>query len=198
MFPFANDSIRKRFRRIPILETERLILRKITLADAGDMYEYSRDPETSKFLLWEAHPNLRYTRSHILYLQKAYAKCEFFDWGVIEKASGKFIGTCGFTEIYDKERRAEIGYVLSPKFHRRGYAPEAVKCILQYGFEELGLEKCSGRFMEENAASQKVLTRLGFWNDTTKKEDFYKRGKVQKILTFSLTKQEFEKKYRIL
>lgn len=197
MFSFADTSIRKRFRRIPILETERLILRKIVLSDTSDMYEYSRDPETSKFLLWEPHPNLRYTRSHILYLQKAYAKGEFFDWGVVEKESGIFIGTCGFTEIYEKEKRAEIGYVLSPRFHRRGYAPEAVECILHYGFEELGLEKCSGRFMEENTASQKVLTRLGFQNDTTKHEDFFKRGKLQKILTYSLTKPEFEKKYRI-
>ena len=60
-----------------------------------------------------------------------------------------------------------------------------------YGFETLGLIKLSGRFMEDNEASRKILERFGFTDDTTKSESIYKRGKKQRILTYSLTKEEY-------
>ncbi|MBR2616551.1 MAG: GNAT family N-acetyltransferase [Clostridia bacterium] len=186
-----SGPIRKSFRTIPTLETERLILRKILPEDEEDMYEYSRDPETSKYLLWEPHTSRAFTRAHIAYLQKAYRDAAFFDWALVEKESGKMIGTCGFTEIYESKRCAEVGYVLSPLYHRRGLAPEALGRVLQYGFEILGLKSVCARFMEDNEASQKVLKRMGFWEDTRKKESFYKRGKKQRILTYSITSEEY-------
>ena len=191
MFGLNLYPIRRSFRTIPALETRRLILRKILPQDEDDMYEYSRDPETSKYLLWEPHASRSYTRAHIRYLQDAYNRASFFDWALIEKESGKMIGTCGFTEIYEREKRAEVGYVIAPQFHRRGFAPEALERVMEYGFETLGLIKLSGRFMEDNEASRKILERFGFSDDTTKSESIYKRGKKQRILTYSLTKEEY-------
>ena len=193
--PEKTRSIRKSFRRIPELETERLYLRKLTLRYARDFYEYAKDPETSKYLLWSPHPSLRYTVQYVLFLQKQYARGRFFDWAVIDKESGKMIGTCGFTEIYEKENRCEVGYVFSPAFHRRHLAPEALERVLRYGFLELGLNKASARFMEDNIASRKVAERMGFWNDTEKTEYFAKNGKLQKIYTYSLLKSEFLKRF---
>ena len=191
MFSLNLYPIRRSFRTIPTLETKRLILRKILPQDEDDMYEYSRNPETSQYLLWEPHASRSYTRAHIRYLQDAYNRASFFDWALIEKESGKMIGTCGFTEIYEREKRAEVGYVIAPNFHRRGFAPEALEKVMEYGFLTLGLVKLSGRFMEDNEASRKVLERFGFWNDTMKNESIYKRGKKQRILTYSLTKEKY-------
>ena len=84
-----SGPIRKSFRDIPTLETPRLILRKILPSDEEDMYEYSRDSETSKFLLWEPHTSRAYTRAHIQYLQKEYQNASFFDWALVERASGR-------------------------------------------------------------------------------------------------------------
>ena len=191
MFCFNLYPIRRSFRTIPTLETERLILRKILPCDENDMYEYSRDPETSKYLLWEPHASRSYTRAHIRYLQDAYNRASFFDWALIEKESGKMIGTCGFTEIYEREKRAEIGYVIAPAFHRRGFAPEALKKVMEYGFLTLGLTKLSGRFMEDNEASRTILERFGFQNDTVRNESIFKRGKKERIFTYSLTKDQY-------
>ena len=191
MFLFASGPIRKSFRQIPTLETRRLTLRKILPKDEGDLFEYARDPETSKFLLWEPHGSREYTRAHIRYLQDQYRKASFFDWALVEKESGKMIGTCGFTEIYEREKRAEVGYVIAPSFQRKGYAPEALEKVMDYGFRTLGLEKLSARFMSDNLASEKVLLRLGFRDDTRRKESIVKRGKKQIILTYSLEKSEY-------
>lgn len=191
MFGFGSGPIRRSFRNIPTLETKRLVLRKILPKDEDDMYEYSKDPETSKYLLWEPHTSRGYTGAHIRYLQSAYNQASFFDWALIEKKSGKMIGTCGFTEIYEREKRAEVGYVIAPAFHRQGFAPEALEKVMEYGFLKLGLIKLSGRFMEDNEASKKVLERFGFTDDTKKKESIPKRGKLQRILTFSLTAEKY-------
>jgi len=194
MIFFRSGPIRKSFRNIPQLETKRLILRRILPQDEEDMYEYSKDPETSRYLLWEPHSSRGFTRAHIRYLQEQYRRSAFFDWALIEKKSGKMIGTCGFTEIYERERRAEVGYVLSPRFHRQGLAPEALSRIMEYGFLTLGLRRLEGRIMEDNLASRKVLERSGFADATSKNETIYKRGKKQKILTFAIEADAFSTK----
>ena len=155
------------------------------------MYEYSRNPKTSEFLLWEPHTSKNYTKAHIRYLQSQYQKGAFFDWALIEKKSGKMIGTCGFTEIYEKKLIGEIGYVISPEFQRKGYATEAVQKVLKYGFCTLKLEKISARFMGDNIGSKKILLNVGFQDDTKRKETIIKRGKKQTIYTFSLLKNEY-------
>lgn len=197
MIRFGSGPIRKSFRSIPTLETPRMILRKILPSDEGDMFEYSRDPDTSQYLLWEPHSSREFTKAHIRFLQEEYRRAAFFDWALVLKENGKMIGTCGFTEIYEREKRAEIGYVLSPRYHRLGLAPEAVRQVMQYGFETLGLLRLEARFMEDNKASEKVLIRLGFQDDTKKKEILTKRGKKQRIITYALTANEyFENKKR--
>lgn len=192
IFQFSGP-IRRSFRTIPVLETKRLILRKILPTDESDMYEYAKDPETSRFLLWEPHSSRSFTRAHLLYLQNQYQRAAFFDWALVEKESGKMIGTCGFTEIYEKEKRAEVGYVIAPAFHRKGFAPEALSKVMEYGFEALGLLQLDARFMEENLASEKVLLRSGFQPNPKGKETILKRGKKQRILTYSITKDEYFK-----
>lgn len=193
MFSRKSGPIRRSFKDIPTLETTRLTMRKILPKDQEDMYEYSRDPETSKYLLWEPHSSPMFTLAHITLLQTCYEKATFFDWALILKENGKMIGTCGFTEIYEKQKKAEIGYVIAPKFHRKGYAPEAIKRVMEYGFETLGLCELSARFMEDNKASEKVLLRLGFSSNTTKNESILKRGKRQQILTYTLKKEDYLK-----
>ncbi len=191
-----SGPIRRSFRTIPTLETSRLRLRKILPEDEEDMYEYSKDPETSKFLLWEPHNSRNFTRGHLKYLQAQYQKAAFFDWALVLKETGKMIGTCGFTEIYEREKRAEIGYVIAPAFHRQGFAPEALRRVMEYGFETLGLLSLSGRLMEDNKASEKVLLRLGFQRDERRKESIYKRGKKQRILTYTLTTEEYHSRVK--
>ena len=91
------------------LETDRLILRKISKKDAPDMYEYAKDPEVSRYLTWSAHESLSYTTRYIKFLKSKYRSGEYFDWGIELKSNGKFIGTCGFSVFDSENRKAEIG-----------------------------------------------------------------------------------------
>ncbi|MFA6948408.1 MAG: GNAT family N-acetyltransferase, partial [Eubacteriales bacterium] len=74
------NRLRKIFSRIPELETQRLILRRMRPSDADDMYEYSRDPEVTRYLLWSPHPSRDYTKRYLEQLQSEYRLGEFYDW----------------------------------------------------------------------------------------------------------------------
>ena len=177
---------------LPVLESDRLLLRPVEMKDAADMYDYSRDPETSKYLLWEPHPNSSYTREHIQRLLRQYKSLQFFDWALVEKTSKKMIGTTGFTRISGLRETAEIGYVLSPAFHKKGLAPEAIKSVLAFAFDTLKLKSVFCRIMEDNVPSRKVVSRLGFRFLGFEKEPIIKRGHKQRVARYQLSSESYE------
>jgi ribosomal-protein-alanine N-acetyltransferase len=86
---------------------------------------------------------------------------EFYDWAVVERESGRMIGTCGFTRFDLPHNSAEIGYVLNPDFHGRGYGTEAAARVVRFGFERLRLHRIEARFIQGNEASLHVMEKLG-------------------------------------
>lgn len=190
---FFPRGLRDKLSPLPVMTTDRLVMRPVTMEDAPDMFSYSRDPETSKYLLWEPHPDLRFTENHIRELLRQYRLLTFFDWALTDKESGRMIGTAGFTRILPNKRRAEISYVLSPAYHRRGLAAEAAGAVIAFGFEELNMRALYCRIMEENLASRKVAQKLGFTFAGFEKQMLRKRGRMQRIAQYSLTKETYEK-----
>ena len=125
-----KEQIYQIFSHMPSMESARLLLRPLHVLDAEDMYDYARREDVTTYLLWLPHPSISYTRDYLSYIEERYLIGEFYDWAVVEKASGKMIGTCGFTRIDAPHNAAEIGYVLNPDFHGKGYGTEALRLIL--------------------------------------------------------------------
>ena len=166
------------------LETDRLILRKISKSDAKDMYEYAKNPDVSKYLTWSAHESLRYTRSYIKFLIKKYREGEYFDWAIEEKESHKFIGTCGYSMFDEENFKVEVGYVLNPDFCKRGYATEAVKRIVEYA-KELGMHRVEARIIKENTVSENVIKKCGFILEGIGHDEMYIKGEYKTILHYA-------------
>lgn len=179
---------------MPALETERLELRKLSRYDAEDMYEYSSDPEVPRFLTWEPHESLRYTREYIRFVISRYRTGEYSDWAITLKDSGKMIGTCGFTSVDLLNRRVEIGYVLSGGYRRLGYASEAVVRVMEYAFVELELNRIEARVMEGNAPSVKLLASFGFRHEGTGIKELYVKGNYVNVMHFALCRDEYRAK----
>ncbi len=178
-----------------MLETSRLLLRKISRSDAHDMYEYSRDPEVTRYLLWEPHPDRYYTARYVAYLQTKYHLGEFFDWAVVSRSDGRMIGTCGFTSFNYDTNSAEVGYVLGADHWGRGIAPEAARIVMHYGFAELGLRRIEARYMVGNERSGRVMEKLGMTHDSTVDDAMIVKGKSVSITTCSIERETFIKKY---
>ena len=168
------------------LETDRLILRRIKKQDAEGMYAYAKNPEVSKYLTWSSHESLAYTRGYIRFLQRKYRSGEFFDWGLEEKATGKFIGTCGYSVFDPENRKVEIGYVLNPEHQGKGYATEAVKEIIRYATEELEVHRIEARIIDGNIASEKVIKKCGLRFEGTGIDEMLIKGEYKTIHHYAL------------
>lgn len=179
------------FSKIPTLETERIILRKISVDDADDMYEYSKEYGVTKYLTWSPHADKGVTLDYLIYLQDRYKTGDFFDWAVVCKDTDKMIGTCGFTRFHFKDNGAEIGYVLNPNYYGKGIATEVVGRVVRFGFENLRLERIEGRFMIENEASRRVMEKNGMIFEGVRRNGMLIKGQYRNIGICSILKEDF-------
>lgn len=181
------------FNEFPVFETDRLLLRKVLLKDKEDMFEYARDPEVTKYLLWYEHPDVQYTAKYLRYLQPKYRRGEYYDWAVVNKAQDKMIGTCGFVTFDGDHNNAEIGYVISPKYRGMGYAPEAVRRIISFGFEELGLNRIYARHIVGNDPSGRVMQKSGMSFEGILRSSMYIKEQYRDIALYAVTREDYKK-----
>lgn len=176
---------------MPRLESERLKFRAIKRSDIDDIYEYSKNPNTSKFLLWSPHMSKYTTQEFVDIILSKYKSGEYNDWAIVLKKTNKMIGTCGFTRIDDENKTVEIGYVLNPEFWGNGYATEAVKKILEFAFDELDANRVEARFMLGNDASLAVMKKVGMTFEGYYRDAIIAKGKFKTIGVSSILKKEY-------
>ena len=187
-----KDLIYRLFSHIPALETDRLTLRGMRVSDAPDMYEYARRPSVTEYLTWEPHASVEETRQYLTYVGQRYRTGDFYDWSVVDKESGHMIGTCGFTSFNCPADSAEIGYVLSPAYQGRGLGTEAVRRVLEFGFEELNLHRIEAHFIQGNDASRRLMERVGMTFEGFARESMKIKGKYRTIGTCAILRSEYE------
>jgi ribosomal-protein-alanine N-acetyltransferase len=146
--------------RFPQIETDRLMLRLITLDDLNTMYSIWSDEDVMKYI-----PVARYrTRDDVKeFIPLAIQRWEergFGMFSVTNKNNGEMLGYCGL-QYLDETPEVEIYYGFSKKHWDKGVATEAARAVLRFGFEEAKLESISGITHPENGASQKVLENIG-------------------------------------
>ncbi len=191
-----KETITRIFRHIPRLRTERLLLRRIEREDAPDVYSYASLAEVTRFLLWDPHPSLAYSKAYVDYLQSVYREGSFYDWGVTLLESGRLIGTCGFTSFDFENHSAQIGYVLHTDQHGKGLATEAVGAVLDFGFRKLKLQRIEGRYMEENLASRRVMEKNRMRFEGILRNAVCVRGEYVNVGVCSILRDEFFAKDR--
>ena len=155
-----------------ILETERLLIREMTECDLDDLYRIHDQPGIEGFvapLEDNREIQLEILRS---YIQKVYPIFGFGMWMMVEKTSGRCVGRVGLQmensiciskkeSDEDREPVPELGFIVETSAQRKGYCMEACRAVLEYGFEELGMEKIRAVVTELNTASANLCARLG-------------------------------------
>lgn len=187
-----QEYIHKIFSKIPTLETERLILRPMRFFDAFDMYAYAKLPEVTEFLTWNPHPDIEYTKNYLGFVIGRYKSGEFYDWAVtLKEAEGKMIGTCGFSRIDAPNEIGEVGYVIAPEYQNNGYATEAVRTLIDFGFDSLRLHRIEARFISGNRASFAVMQKCGMTYEGTGRGAMLIKGSYKDIGTCALLREEY-------
>lgn len=145
-----------------ILETDRLILRRLVLEDLDELYALYRDPEIRRYFP-DGTKTRDETQEELEWFMHGHPEHpELGLWATVHKETGKFIGRCGLLpwEI-DGRLETEIAYLLDKSFWHQGLATEAARGILKYAFEQLQVSRLICLMDPENIASQKVAARIG-------------------------------------
>ncbi|MDJ0515958.1 MAG: GNAT family protein [Trichodesmium sp. MO_231.B1] len=184
------------FSNLPTIETERILLRKMSLKDAKDMFEYAQDSQVSKYTGWYTHNSIQDTKLFLQYTINNYKNNEVSNWGIVHKAEQKLIGTAGFIDWNLEDARAEIGYTLSRKYWGKGYMTEVVNAIIYFGFRTMILNRIEARCVIENIASARVMEKVGMKYEGILRECMFIKGKYRDLKIYSILKEEFSaKKY---
>lgn len=168
------------------MESERILLRPITLDDAEDMYEYTSDEETTRFI-YEPHKDLNHTKRVIA---NYYAEEPIGKYAVVLKESNKMIGVIEF-RVKEDIKSGDLGYTLSRYYWGNGYMTEAGKLILELAFKILGLERVYAAYDVRNPASGRVMERLGMKYEGTLRRDHMIKGVLTDSVHYSILKEEY-------
>lgn len=176
----------------PELLTNRLLLRKLQVADVSSLVKYANNKAVSGNVLNIPHP---YTEDDAIcwlnFVREGFKTGERFVFAIVLKESDEFIGAVGLHRN-GKHNGAEMGYWLGESFWNKGYATEAARAVLKFGFEELNLHKIYATHFTDNIASGKVMLRNGMIKEGEWKEH-YKIGDAYKsVIQYRLLKSEYE------
>lgn len=144
------------------IETERLLLRPWTEADARSLYEYARDSAVGPVAGWPPHKSVE---ESLEIIQTVFNRAQCY--AICEKESNRAIGAIelklnGHTDMTEKDDECELGYWLGKPFWGKGYMPEAAKALLNHGFANLGMTTVWCGYYDGNDKSKRVQEKLGF------------------------------------
>jgi Acetyltransferases, including N-acetylases of ribosomal proteins len=174
------------------INTERLLLRPFRYTDDDDMLAYWISDQKIQSLYSEpTYTTKEEVRELLEKYISSYEKADYYRWAIIEKESNICIGQIAIFLVNDKNHFCEIEYALGSKFHRKGFATEAVKAILKFSFNEVNFHKVQVCHKEGNIASQGVIKKCNFTYEGTLRDFFYVDGKYIDRLYYSLLKEEY-------
>jgi ribosomal-protein-alanine N-acetyltransferase len=185
----APIDLSRFFENHPTLETERLILREVTVADAADLHEYFSDPETAVYIPHTALTSISQTEEILARNAKYLAAKESFRFAIVGKLDGKVIGTIDLHNFGAQNHRMEVGYVFTRAYWGFGYATEAVKEVIRFAFEEMGVHRIEAECETENIRSIHLLERCGMTREAIRMENEINKGTFVSNYVYAIVRE---------
>lgn len=181
------------YERHKVIETPRLVLRKFTYRDAQQVFDsWMSDEVVASTVNWEPHKNVQVTKRVIHAWEQMYRRGEFYNWAIVLKGTERIIGSIDFHDVSQIGRTADIGYCIARDCWGQGFATEALKAVLDYGFSVLHLERVSAEYLWENPASGRVMEKAGMHFESDKK--IVHKNKVKDSRVYVMAQTDYLKK----
>ena len=177
------------FSPFPDITTERLLLRRMTRQDAGEIYLLRSNDDVMKYIDRPKALSIQDAEDFLDRINESLEVSDGISWGITLKENpAKLIGTIGYWRMKKEHYRAEIGYMLNPAFWKKGIMKEAIFVVLDFGFNIMGLHSIEANINPGNAASAGVLEATGFIKEAYFKEDFFFDGTFRDTIIYSKLK----------
>lgn len=170
----------------PVLRSNRLVLRPFRLEDAPGVRDLAGDPSVADTALDIPHPfEDGMAEGWISTHEAAFAAGELAAFAVTAADSGELLGAAGLM-IDPAHARGELGYWIGRAYWGRGYATEAARTLVAFGFGPLGLRRIHASHLARNPASGRVLARLGMRPEGVLQEHVVHRGRAEDLVVYGL------------
>lgn len=175
------------------IETERLLLRPLTLEDAPAMFtNWVTDQDVARYVTWDTHTSLEETRELLSLWVKQYDQPDCYIWGMVIKETGELIGTFAFTGVSDRDQVAELGYAIGKNWWNQGYTTEAGRAILSFAFDQVRLNRIQAVHDVRNPASGRVMEKLGMTHEGTIRQARLVKGQFVTIALYGMLTEEWQ------
>ena len=181
----------------PLLTTERMTLRPFTMDDVPDVQEFMDNKDFSSFSPGYPYPCEKdFVEEYISDIPAKWQNREIVNYAMVPHEIKKPIGIVGLKLQLDHDV-AEIGYLLGVKYWGQGYATEAAKRILLFGFYDLDLQCIFGQCIMSHKDSENILKKLGMMHEGILRQRLKKCGKLEDILSYSILASEFHESQKL-
>ena len=175
------------------LETERLILRKTIESDAEPMFDnWANDDRVTKYLTWQPYESAEQLHdSYHQYLMESQKKNDFYDWKIVLKEINQPIGSIGVVRQCEDIGEVEIGYCLGYNWWRLGIMTEAFNRVIEFLFEEVGVNRITAKHDTNNPNSGKVMKKCGLQHEGTHRQAGKNNQGICDMAIYVILKQDY-------
>ena len=175
------------------METDRLYLRPFQYSDDDDMLtHWISDPDIQSMLSEPTYATKEEVKELLDKYIASYQNDDYYRWAIVEKESLACIGQIAIFLVNESNHWCEIEYCLGSQFHRRGFASEATKAIIDFAFAKVNVHKIQVCHKDFNVASKGVISKCGFTYEGTLRDYFFMDGKYVNRCYYSMLKSEWE------
>lgn len=176
-----------------MIKTERLILRRFSIEDTECAFKYWASNERVQSLYGEpVYDTLAKTRELILGYISSYGRVNNYRWAIVLKETNECVGQVAYFLVDDKNHFGELEYCIGEAFQRRGLTTEAVKAVIDFGFNNINFNKVQISHKEGNEASKRVILKNNLTFEGRLRDYFYTNGRYVSRYYYSILKNEWE------
>lgn len=180
------------FTPFPTIETERLLLHRMTKNDADEIFRLRSDKKITEYLDRDPPKSIEEIYEWVIKVDAEIDENRGISWGMYLKGEPKLIGSIGLWRTVPEHHYAEIGYSLLNEYQRKGLMFEAMIAALKYGFNEMQLHRVEANINPLNIPSQAILEKAGFVKEAHFKENYYYNGNYTDSAIYSLLAKNFK------
>lgn len=175
------------------IETERLLLRAFRAEDGEAMFRnWASDPQVTRFLTWPTHENAELSGRIVESWVSRNGDPSFYQWAIVLKELGEPIGSISAVKTDDRTESATIGYCIGRRWWGQGITPEALKALIRFFFEEVGMHSVNACHDPKNPNSGKVMKKCGMSYEGTWRAGGVNNQGVCDEAWYSILKSEYE------
>jgi len=177
------------FSPFPEIQTERLLLRRMTTNDAEEILYLRSNDDVMKYIDRERTKSIEDAKSFLDKIDASLNSNNGIMWGItLKEKPGMLIGNIGYWRLIKEHYRAEVGYMLHPSFWKKGIMKEALLRVIDFAFDDMNLHSIEANINPGNTASAMLLESTGFIKEAYFKEDFFFNGAFHDTIIYSRLK----------